>query len=44
MILSACGAKGDLYQIEEPKVEQKMTIKTPQKSDENPKRNQNNVS
>ncbi len=30
MLLSACGANGDLYQIEEPKVEQKSTAEESQ--------------
>ena len=30
MILSACGSKGDLYQVAEPETEQKTTTKNSQ--------------
>jgi len=30
MLLSACGANGDLYQVEEPKAEQKSTTEESQ--------------
>lgn len=31
VLLSACGSKGDLYQVVEPESEQSTTVKEPQK-------------
>jgi len=38
MLLSACGANGNLYQVKEPEVEQKVTIKESQQDIENTKK------
>jgi len=37
MFLSACGSKGDLYQIVEPEPEQNIMIKEPQKKNNDTK-------
>jgi len=38
MFLSACGSNGDLYQIEEPEITQKITEKEPRQSIEEQKK------
>lgn len=40
MILSGCGSKGNLYQIEEPEAAQKVTVKERQQNTEEPKKKQ----
>ncbi len=38
VFLSACGSKGDLYQIVEPKSEQSIIEKEPQKTNKDPQK------
>lgn len=38
ILLSACGSKGDLYQVEEPEAVQKTTLNESQQRDEETKK------